>query len=250
MAKIGLQLYTIREEAQKDFFGTLRRVAEMGYDGVEFAGYYDTPARELRATLDDLGLEAAGTHIGVDRLEKSLPAEIAYARAINCPAIVCPGFWGVDYSDINTFIRMGQLFDRVGASCRAEGLRFLYHVHGHEFVTFDGQYGLDVMLARIDPAHMTLEPDTYWIEKAGLDALAFFQTYGERCAYIHCKDMKDRQSWRDTEVGAGALDFPAILRQGQRLGITWYIVEQEAFDRPMMESVAISLKNLRALAAA
>ncbi len=247
MANIGLQLYTIKEETQQDFLGTLKRVADIGYDGVEFAGYFDTPAATLKATLAELALAPAGSHVSLDRLEGDLEAEIAYAKAINCPALLCPGFWGVDLEDVNTFVRMGDLFNRVGALLRAEGLAFLYHVHGHEFGTFDGRYGLDVMLDRIEPGNMTLEPDTFWIEKAGVDMMAFLDAYGDRCGYFHLKDTRDRVDWFDTEIGDGALDMPAIIARGKALGIEWYIVEQEKFDMPMMESIVVSLKNIRGL---
>lgn len=247
MAKVGLQLYTIKEETRRDFLGTLKRVADIGYDGVEFAGYFDTPPETLWAALAELSLAPAGSHVGLDRLEGDLAGEIAYAKAIGCPAIICPGFWGVDLTDVGTFVRLGDLFNQVGAQVKAAGLTFMYHVHGHEFGTFDGRYGLDVMLDRVEPAHMMLEPDTFWVEKAGVDMMAFLDAYGDRCAYFHLKDTTDRDDWFDTEIGAGALDMPAIVSRGQALGIAWYIVEQEKFERPMMDSIGISLGNIRGM---
>lgn len=180
MAHVGLQLYTINTETEKDFLGSLQRVAEIGYDGVEFAGYFDTPPATIKQVLDDHGLQAAGTHFTVDKLESQLDQIIADALVLGCASVACPGFWGVDYQQAATFERFADLFNRVGEQCRAQGLRFLYHIHGHEFVTLDATTGIDILLDQTNP-------DWVWI------------------------------------------------------------VEQEAFDRPRFESVAISLNNVREL---
>jgi sugar phosphate isomerase/epimerase len=242
MPKIGLQLYTIREITEKDFFGALRRVAQIGYDGVEFAGYHGAAADDLKSLLDDTGLEAAGAHIGVDVAEKDLPNQIAYASAIGCPALVVPGFWGVDYNRA-TFERMADLFNRAGERCRAAGLRFLYHIHGHEFVDIGGQTGMDLLFERTDPALVAFEPDTYWVEHAGVNAVEFAARYGARCPYFHLKDTRSREPFRDTEIGDGVIDIAGVIRAAPQA--EWLIVEQEAFDRPHMESIQISLQNIR-----
>jgi sugar phosphate isomerase/epimerase len=247
MAQIGLQLYTLKEEAQKDFLGTLRRVAEMGYDGVEFAGYFDTPAGELRRVLVDLDLQVAGTHVGMSQLKNNLAQVIEYSQMIHCPAVICPAFADVDRQAEATYHLMADLFNRIGDQCRANGLRFLYHLHGYEFETYDGRYGLDILLDETEPANLGLELDTYWVEAAGLDAVESLQKYGPRCGAIHFKDMNTHQARRDTEIGEGVLDVPALLQAAQAFAIDWFVVEQEQFDRSPFESVAISLHNLRRL---
>lgn len=243
---IGLQLYTIGDETRRDFTGTIRRVAEIGYDGVEFAGYFDTPAPELKATLDDCGLRAAGTHLPVPVLRDDLAAQIEYSLAIDCPTILCPAF-RVEERSTAFFERMADFFNETALICRASGLEFAYHIHGHEFVELDGRSGMDILFERTEPGLVGFELDTYWAEKAGVDALALFRANAGRCTFIHFKDAIDRLDWHDTEIGAGIIDVPGILSAAAESAVRWFIVEQEAFTMPPMDSVAISLANLRRL---
>ncbi len=246
MSQIGLQLYSIKEETQRDFFGTLRRVAEIGYDGVEFAGYFGTEAGDLKALLNEINLLTCGAHVGVQILREDLDSAIAYASDIDCPAVICPGF---KVESEQTFHDIAALFNRAGAACKTAGMKFLYHLHGHEFVQYNGKTGMDILIEETDPTLVGWEPDVYWVEKAGVSAIEFIQKNGDRCPYIHMKDMKDRIDWHDTEVGAGALDSAGIIRTAQAFPVEWFVVEQEAYDMPQMESIAISLNNLRQLTA-
>ncbi len=248
MTQLGLQLYSVKEDVAEDFFGTLAKVAEIGYDGVEFAGYKDVAAPDLKAVLDDYGLVAAGTHVGVQALENDLENQIADAKAIDCPALLCPGFWGMDKT-VALFQRMADLFNHVGEHCKAAGLGFFYHIHGHEFVQFDDQSGMDILLENTDPALVGFEPDTYWIERVGVNALDFVQKHGARCGYIHLKDTKDRDEWLDAEIGDGLIDIADIIKAAAQFDVAWFIVEQEYFEMPRLESVAISLQNVRQMMA-
>ncbi len=247
MAKIGLQLYTVKEEAQHDFLGLLKKVADIGYDGVEFAGYFDTPAERLLQVLQELKLETAGTHISMNALKEQLDDVMAYSQAIQCPTIICPGFWGVDLKAESTFRQIGQLFNRVGETCRKNGLRFMYHIHGHEFETFNRQSGLDILLEETAPENMALQPDTAWVQHAGLDAVAALKKYGSRCASLHVRDMSSPDGHDGIEVGDGIVDIPGVLAEAQALSIEWLVVEQEKFSMPPLESAAINLKNIRAM---
>ena len=245
MTSIGLQLYSIRDIAAADLSGTLTRVAETGYDGVEFAGTYGVDAATVRQGLADAGLAAAGAHVSVPLLEESLAEQIELALALGCPAIGCPGFWNVDYT-LPTFERMAQLFNQAGAACADAGIGFYYHIHGHEFVEVaPGQSGMDVLLTQTDPALVTLQPDVYWVARAGVDPVAFVHEHAARCSSLHLKDAADTVDWRDTEVGDGIIDTAGAAAAAPN--VSWWIVEQEAFEMDPMASIAVSLKNLRAL---
>ncbi len=246
---IGLQLYTIGEETKRDFLGTIRRVGAIGYDGVEFAGYFDTSADVLKRTLDESGLRAAGTHLGVPVLRSDLAAQIDYSLAIDCPTILCPSF-RVEERSAAFFQRMADFFNMTAQTCLASGLGFAYHIHGHEFIEFDGQTGMDILFEHTDPALVGFELDTYWVEKAGVDALTLFRENAQRCTFLHFKDAKDRVDWHDTEIGDGIIDVAGILAAVPGSAVKWHVVEQEAFDVPPMESIVISLNNLRRMSAA
>ena len=123
MIPIGLQLYTIGQETKRDFLGTIRRVGAIGYDGVEFAGYFDTSAEVLKRTLEESGLRAAGTHLGVPVLRDDLAAQIEYSLAIDCPTVLCPSF-RVEERSAAYFQRMAEFFNTTAQTCQASGLGF------------------------------------------------------------------------------------------------------------------------------
>jgi sugar phosphate isomerase/epimerase len=246
MASIALQLYSIRDIAAADLVGTLARIAEIGYDGVEFASYYGVDPAAVRQGLADAGIAATGAHISVAQLEEALEAQIEEAKLVGCPMIGCPGFWNVDYN-LATFERMADLFTRSGEACADAGLGFYYHLHGHEFVEVaPGKSGMDVLLERTDPQLVTLQPDVYWVARAGIDPVAFVRDHAARCSSLHLKDAANQNDWRDTEVGAGIIDTTGVVAAAPE--VSWWIVEQEAFEMDPMESIAVSLGNLRALA--
>ncbi len=243
---IGLQLYSIKEDTSEDFLGTLRKVGEIGYDGVEFAGYFGVSAHRLRQVLAESGLKAAGSHLGMQILKDDIDSNIEYAKAIDCPALICPGF-RVKAETEDFFKEIADSFNQFGEKCKEAGLTFVYHLHGHEFVDVGGKTGMDVILSETVPSLVSFEPDTYWVERAGLNALQFYLDNKDRCTYIHFKDSQDRNEWHDTEIGDGIIDVTGIIKATDPSVVKWYIVEQEAYKIPRMESIAISLKNLQNL---
>ena len=251
-ATIALQLYTVRDETARDFAGTLRRAGAMGYDGVEFAGYGGLPAHEVRALLEETGLRAASTHVGLDLLEGNLEAEIDYCLAIGCPCIVLP--WLPSERRGPAALRaLAPLLDEVGRRCHDHGLAFGYHNHDFEFARDGGDGGdsdtmlLDRLLDATDPALVALELDVYWAAYAGVDPVALLRRYAGRVPLLHIKDMASDRGF--TEVGDGTLDLSAVLRAAGD-GVRWLIVENDAPRIASLESARRSLENLRALVAA
>ena len=245
MGQLGLQLYTIRQETAKDFLGTIRKVAEIGYRGVEFSGYYGANARNLKNTLDRAGLKSAGTTVPWAVLENGLEASIEYCRLIDCPAIVCPWIDAEMRQSLDGFKKIVERYHHFGAMCAENGLRFLHHIHGFEFESMAGTNLMDYLLEHCDPKLVNFEIDVYWVEHAGVDSVQFMQKHADRCPYIHFKDTKDKKNFHDTEIGEGAIDMPSIMRLGKTHQAEWFIVEQETFDIPPMQSIEISLKNLQ-----
>ncbi len=247
MEKIGLQLYSVKELTAQDFTGTIAQVAKAGYDGVEFAGYFDTPAKELRKVLDDNGIKACGSHIAMDLIDKDLDGLIAFSQEIGSPYIVCPAVWGDMVGSADAWKRTGERFEQVGRKCLENGILFGYHNHDFEFVPYDGSTAYDLMLGQTDPAHVFLELDTYWVEYAGMNIADFMARYAERIKLLHIKDMKSREDRHNTEIGKGIIDVPAIIRTGKALGVHWYIVEQEYFEMPQLPSIRESAAYLRGI---
>jgi sugar phosphate isomerase/epimerase len=247
MNPIALQLYSIKELTQVDFLGSLEKVAKIGYDGVEFAGYFDTSAKDLKKALNALGLKAAGSHVGIDTLKSNLEHSIAYALEIESPYIICPGIPNEMRSNKDDYLKTADLFNEIGQRCKENGLQFGYHNHDFEFQQFAGEYGLDLLVNHTESDLLFVELDTYWVEFSGLRSIDFIEKYGERCRILHIKDMKSLTDKRNTEIGAGIMDFKAIIPVGQKLGVQWYTVEQEEFEIPQLRSIEESLTYLKSI---
>jgi sugar phosphate isomerase/epimerase len=240
-------MYTLRNEAAQDFAGTLRQVAEIGYAGVECAGTCGLSAAEPRRHLDELGLRPAGSHSALDAMEKDLNAVLDFNQVIGNEFVVCPWLPAERRKSADDYRALGDLLNRVGAACRERALQLCYHNHDFEFQRFDGEYGLDILYGATDPQLVKAELDTYWIKKAGADPVAYIRKYASRCPLIHLKDMAADEKGSFAEVGEGIQDWPAIFAASEASGARWYIVEQDTCPRPPLESVAISLRNLRAM---
>lgn len=238
---IALQLYTLREETQKDFIGTLEKVAEIGYEGVEFAGYGGLKASELRKTLDKLGLKAAGSHVGIELLKNNLEEVIDYNLEIGNKYIVCP--WN-EYKSREDYIETAKLFNKIGEKCREKGLEFCYHNHNHEFEIYDGEYGLDILYKNTDKDLVKAEIDAYWVTYAGVDPVEYLKKFSNRLPLIHLKDM-DKEDRSFTEIGNGIINFKEVIKIAKENGVKWLIVEQDVCKRPPIESVKISFENLK-----
>lgn len=238
MGGIGLQLFSVRDLARDDFFGTLGKVAEIGYGGVEFAGYFDVPPKAMKRRLDNLGLACAGCHVVMEKLESALDKSIAYAAEIGSPSIICPYLQEPMRDSAEAWKRTAERFDAIGRKCRESGVGFGYHNHDYAFEQFGGEYGLDILMRHTDPDAVFLELDTFWAEYAGVDATGIILKYGGRCRALHMKDMKSAEEKVCTEVGRGVMDIGGIARAGLAAGVEWFVMEQEDFEQPVLRSVA------------
>lgn len=245
MEKIGLQLYSVKELSEKDFLGTLASVAKVGYDGVEFAGYFGTSAKELKKALDDGGIKACGSHISMEALDKDLDGMIAYSQEIVSPYIICPYLGGEWVGSADAWKRTAERFNVIGRKCVENRLLFGYHNHDFEFVKYGDKMAYDILVENTDPENLFLELDTYWVDFAGMDLSEFMDKYSKRIKLLHMKDRKSLEDKRNTEIGKGVMDIQAIVTAGKKLGAHWYIVEQEYFDIDPIRSIAESLHFMR-----
>lgn len=239
---IALQLYSVRDEMEKDFIGTLKKVADIGYKGVEFAGFGNLPAVQLKEALADLGLTPVGSHTGVDLLSDKLDEVIEYNLTLENKYIICPYYKLESKEDI---IKASQFFSKAGEKIRASGLDFLYHNHDFEFKKYDGEYGLDILFKGVKPGYMSAEIDSGWVFYAGVNPAAYIKSYTGRCPLIHIKDFLTSDSRSFTEIGKGIVDVKAIAAAAVEAGTKWLIVEQDECSIPSLESVHISFENLK-----
>jgi len=241
---VALQLYTVRDETAKDFLGTLEKVAQIGYEGVEFAGTGGLSPSELKKALNDPGLKPAGSHVGIDQLKGNLDAVIEYNLEIGNKYVVCPYMPEEMRGSASQWREAAETLSEIGAKCREKGLILCYHNHAFEFQKFDGKYGFDILYESSDPECLKAEIDTFWVKFGGGDPAEYIRKLAGRCPLIHLKDMgEDGKTFM--EVGEGIMDFQAIFDASEKGGVEWYIVEQDVCQRPSLESARISFENLR-----
>jgi sugar phosphate isomerase/epimerase len=244
--KVGLQLYTLRDQMQKDFVGTLGAVAKVGYPSVQFAGYGGLSAGELKKLMGDLGLEAAGSHVGIEALETRGDHEIAYCLEAGTRDVIVPVMPAAWRDNEDGYRKLADALNRIGARCQALGARLSYHNHGFEFATFNGQRGIDITLGRCAPDLVAFEPDVYWIKVGGADPVEYIKKYSGRTPLIHLKDMTAGSTPTYAEIGEGIIDFKPIFAASEASGAEYYVVEQDFCARPALESARVSLGHLKA----
>jgi sugar phosphate isomerase/epimerase len=265
---IGLQLYTVRQQAAKDFEGTLKEVAAIGYQEVELYSFFGLKAAEVRRALEGAGLKCVSAHFGVPALRDGLDANIENAKELGLQFMICP-FPGVADSDrlkaggasftdsltLDDWKWNADLFNRVAERAKSAGLRFGYHNHHIEFREFGGVTAFAELLRQTDPDLVTIELDCGWVKVAGLDPAEFIAKHASRIGLLHVKDVKagPAPSTRFgsavsfAEVGRGSIHWPAVFEAAKKAGVRRYYVEQDTTERPPLEAIKISRDYLHDL---
>ncbi len=228
LERVGLQLYTVRTLMAQNVPRTLERVAEIGYQEVEFAGYFNYTPQELRQMLDHLGLSAPATHVPYQALEENLEATLETAQVLGHRYVVVPWLPPEQRQTLDDYRRWAERFNRWGEACRAAGIQFAYHNHDFEFAPVEEQIPYDVLLAETDADLVKMELDLYWITYAGQDPIPYLQQHPGRFLLCHVKDMTEDR--RMVDVGQGTIDFAKIFAQAQ---LQHYFVEHDRPDDPL-----------------
>jgi len=245
---IGLQLYTVRDQTSKDFAGTIRQVAKIGYRYVELAGFGNlkTPA-EARKVLDDNGVKASGAHATIEAMESDLNKVMDEAAAMGHNNIICPWMPEPRRKDAADWKQTAADLSKIAKALKAKGYNFAYHNHSFEFQKFDNEYGLDILWQNADPL-VKSELDTYWVQHGGADPVAYMTKLGDRVLILHLKDMARGEDRKFAPVGTGILDFKAILGAAEKQGVLFGVVEQDnCYETPSLEAARISFENLKKL---
>ncbi|MDR1839525.1 MAG: sugar phosphate isomerase/epimerase [Treponema sp.] len=231
--QFSIQLYSVRDIINDDFVGTLKKLAEMGYAGVEFAGYGGLPSDKMKAALTANGLKSVGAHIGIKRFTDQIDEEIAYHKVLGTEYLICP------YYDMKTredALKLAEILKPVVAKCGDAGFKFAYHNHAHEFVKDGGEYLLDILFKNLPP-EAAMELDVYWAAYAGVEPLAYMEKHRDKLKLIHVKQIdKDK---RCVDLDQGIIDFKEIITKAKALGVEHFILEQEEYE----VSSLVSVKN-------
>jgi len=258
--KIGL-VGVVGQEMKQDPWATLKRIAEIGYEGIEgvagVAPQVGVSVPELRDKLQSMGLRASGMgSIRLEMTDEVIDEAIAAARDIGSDYIM--DYWEPS-NDEEELLRNAEYYNRVGKRCRQEGIRFCYHNHDHEMKQFNGKRALEILLDNTDPEHLFAELDVAWVTYGGADPVELIRKYAGRCPVLHMKDFLrlepgcetaegNRKATQFTEVGTGVVNTAGVVEAARTCGVEWLTVEQ---DRPRdlapLDSIQVSFDNLKAL---
>ena len=244
--RVGIQLYTLRGEMERDVEGTLARVGEIGYREVEFAGYFGRSPAQLREALRDAGLDAPAAHVEAKTVEADWARVLDEAVGVGHEFIVAAWIDGDRRTTLDDWKRWAERLGRAAEQAKAAGIRFAYHNHDYEFTPVSGHVPYDLLLESTDPDLVAFEMDLFWLIRAGGDPLAYFERHPRRFPLVHVKDMDASTAKRMVDVGRGSIDFRRIFARAEQAGIRHYFVEHDEPVSPF-ESARISFEAMRRL---
>jgi sugar phosphate isomerase/epimerase len=246
--QVGIQLYSVRDLSEKDFLGTIRQIAGIGYKNVELAGYYGVSAKELRTALSDAGLHAPSAHVGLtmnkpDQWKDNLKTQVEYALELGLKRFVVPSYPLPDPATEDDIARMADVLEQASDIVTQAGMTFGYHNHASEFKPVGGKLVIDHLLERIPANRLFAEFDLGWVKVAGQDPTAYINKYAGRLPLVHAKDFK--ADGVDTEIGSGSVDWDSALAACEKAGVEYVIIEQEQYDVGSLESAKLNFAWFR-----
>ncbi len=243
--RVGVQLYTARHVAEKDLFGVLENLANIGYKDIEFAGYYGHKPEDVRKKLDELGLRAPSAHVPLTAFENDLQGVIEAAKVMGHHYLVMPWLSIEQRSGgIQTYYKLAEKLNYFGEQCRKHDVLFAYHNHDFEFEMQDGELPYDVLLKQVPAEHMLMELDLFWITKAGYSPQEYFAKHPGRFPLWHVKDMGNDGNFAD--VGTGNIDFAAIFAKREEAGFQHGFVEHDR-TQALQQTLETSFVNAKRL---
>jgi sugar phosphate isomerase/epimerase len=251
MKSAALQLYSVRDLTARDFAGTMKKVADIGYKLVETAGYGNLKtAKEAKKALDDAGLKAVSGHFAIDLLENKIDQVVEDAQTLGLDMVVCPFLPEDRRKDAAGYLATAKVLEKAGLALHQYGPVLAYHNHNFEFQKFDNKYGLALIFENTQPHLVAAEVDVYWVKNAGVDPVEYLNKLGDRVRALHLKDMLAGDEKRFAPVGSGVIDFKAVLAAAEKNGVRYGIVEQDrTYDQATLDVIKTSLENLKKMGA-
>ncbi|MEE0868090.1 MAG: sugar phosphate isomerase/epimerase [Clostridia bacterium] len=253
--KLGLQLYSIRNEMENDMDSALKKVSEAGYTCVEFADFYGKTADEINSMLEKYGLEAVSAHIGYDALKENEGGIIEFCKKIGLKYIAVPYMQTELHKGSDSFDETVQTYISIANNLRKNGMELLYHNHSHEFVKFEGKYLNDWLIESVGLENLSPEPDVCWIKYAGASPEEYIKKYSGKVPVVHLKDFtgeintertSEENNFKMCFVGGGCQDWDTILDAAIKSGTKYFIVEQDNhIDNTPMENMIKSIEFLK-----
>ncbi|MBW8348771.1 sugar phosphate isomerase/epimerase [Bacillus sp. IITD106] len=280
MLKVGIQLYSVRNSLKAEPFKTLEKIAQVGYKYVEAANHnaleddgvgFGLSAKDMKKTLDDVGLSIIGCHINPLNLDR-LPAVLDYHQELGNKQIGCDIMF-YPYENMDFLLKKCELFNKVGEMCKEREMRYYYHNHYQEFQRFGEKTVYDLIMEHTDPELVFIEMDTYWIMRGGQDPLKLIEKYRDRLILLHQKDfpkdspqpvnmfdgiIHDKETISFplfdkttdprcfTEIGTGTMPIQEIINTASTApNLDYIILEQDHSNLDEMDSIKVSMEAFR-----
>jgi sugar phosphate isomerase/epimerase len=238
MNSVGIQLYSVRKQMEKDVPGTLDEVRSWGIKYVELAGTYGLDPQKFKAELDEHHLTAIGGHFGFEQWDKDPEAVLREAQILGLKYVGCAWIPHKGDFDEATCRHAIEVFNRAGALAAEHKMTFFYHTHGYEFQPFGDGTLFDLLVNNTDPKDVKFEMDIFWVAHSGRDPVKLLAKYPNRFVLMHLKDMKKGTRTglltgssdvnNDVTFGTGQLDMPAIIHEARRIGVKYFFIEDES----------------------
>lgn len=246
--KIGMavQLYSVREDCKANLPEVLKAVADMGYEAVEFAGYYDRSASDLRGMLDDLGLKVAGTHIGLDTLlGDNFGKTVEYNQILGNKYLIVPGLAKERTATKAAWLETCAHFNSISEKLKPFGMWTGYHNHHTEFTPLEGELPWDIFFGHTSP-DVVMQVDTGNALHGGCNVVPFVEKYPGRAKTVHLKEYSKTNN--KALIGEGDVDWASAFKLCEGVGATeWYIVEQESYAFPPLDCIRRCRQILRGM---
>ena len=253
---IGLQLYTLRDQLEKDVPGTIKQLAAIGYNDVEIYSLYGKTPGEFGQILKDNGITASSGHYLLPAVKSEWPKRIEDAQTLGLRYMVIAILDRQERKSLDNYKTLAELFNQAGEATRKAGIQFCYHNHNFEFQKLGDAMPYDYLLKTLDPKLVKFEMDCFWVTHAGQDPVAYLKKYPGRFPLLHIKDMKDKPAPTQeldakmglfAPVGSGSIDWKRIFAAAKMGGMEHYYVEQDYCEVRPLEAVKISYLYLDGL---
>jgi sugar phosphate isomerase/epimerase len=237
-SQIGLQLYSLRAQFQTDPMGTFDKLKAFGIHNVELAGTYQLSPEAFKKQLDAHGLVAVSGHFPYERMRDDPEGVARDANVLGLKYAGCAWIPHGDKFDEKTCREAIAVFNHAGEVFAKHGLKFFYHSHGYEFQPFQDGTLFDLLMTETKPEYVNYEMDVFWIVHAGQDPVKLLQKYDGRWLMLHLKGMRDSTPTglltghsdvtNDVAVGQGKIDYVPVLQEAKKIGVKYYIIEDES----------------------
>ncbi|MDQ1162712.1 sugar phosphate isomerase/epimerase [Chryseobacterium sp. SORGH_AS 447] len=251
---LAIQLYTVRDAISQDLEKTLERLAALGFTRLEIYGYNGTffgkTRNEFQSILKNTGMKVISSHHTTGLLHKeqgtlleNWKKSVEDLDFIGAEYMVCSYLFPEERT-LENYKKLSELFNTSGEITKTAGIQFAYHNHDFEFEKFNEKQNVyDFILNNSSSDLVKMELDLYWMAKAGIDPLSYFEKYPKRFPLWHVKDMK-AGSKDFAEIGNGTIDFERIFKDREKAGLQYWFLEQDSSDKNMFESIKISKEHI------